>query len=124
MQHDTTLITQLREMMTILAIATGFITSFVTLVGSWFMLKFRIGRHDEQIAELKKTLTNGNGLVQQVTALQMNSVPRERFDQVLFSDPNAVMTQLGGLHDRMTRLESVCNERHGRRKPEDPSEEA
>lgn len=111
-------VTQFREMMTILAIATGLVSSFVTLVGSWFMLKFRIGRHDEQIAELKKTITNGNGLVQQVASLQMNMVDRQRFDHILFSDPNAVMTQLAGLHDRMTRLESTCAERHAQRRHE------
>lgn len=110
-------VTQFREMMTVLALSTGLISSFVTLVGSWFMLKFRIGRHDEQIGELKKTITNGNGLVQQVGALQLNMVDRQRFDHIMFSDPNSVMTQLAGLHDRMTRLESACNERHGARQP-------
>jgi hypothetical protein len=98
--------------MAILALMTGFISSFVTLVGSWFMLKFRIGRHDEQISELKKTITNGNGLVQQVASLQLNMVDRQRFDHIMFSDPNSVMTQLVGLHERMTRLESACNERY------------
>ncbi len=116
MPHEAALITQFREVMTILAITTGLVSSFVTLLGSWFMLKFRIGRHDEQIAELKKTLTNGNGLVQQVAALQLNSVTRDRFDGVMFNDAHAVMTQLNALHDRIARLESVCNERHGRRK--------
>jgi len=105
-------VTQFREMMTIMAIATGLISSFVTLVGSWFMLKFRIGRHDEQIGELKKTITNGNGLVQQVASLQLNMVDRQRFDHIMFSDPNAVMTQLAGLHERMTRVETTCDERH------------
>lgn len=110
-------VTQFREMMTILAIATGLVSSFVTLLGSWFMLKFRIGRHDEQIGELKKTITNGNGLVQQVASLQLNMVDRQRFDHIMFSDPNAVMTQLAELNERMTRLESTCNERHARGKP-------
>ncbi len=105
-------VTQFRETMAILALLTGFISSFVTLVGSWFMLKFRIGRHDEQIGELKKIITNGNGLVQQVASLQLNMVDRQRFDHIMFSDPNAVMTQLVGLHERMTRLESACEERH------------
>jgi len=111
-------LTQFREMMMILGIATGLVTSFVTLLGSWFMLKFRIGRHDEQIGELKKTITNGNGLVQQVASLQLNMVDRQRFDHLMFSDPNAVMTQLAGLHDRLTRLESACSERHKARRPE------
>jgi len=110
-------ITQFREMMMILAIVTGLVSSFVTLLGSWFMLKFRIGRHDEQIGEIKKTITNGNGLVQQVASLQLNMVDRQRFDHLMFSDPNAVMTQLAGLHERMTRLESACNERHVARRP-------
>lgn len=109
-------VSQVREMMTVLAVATGLVSSFVTLVGSWFMLKFRIGRHDEQIAELKKTITNGNGLVQQVASLQMNMVDRQRFDHIMFSDPNAVMTQLAGLHDRMTRMETTCAERHPARR--------
>jgi hypothetical protein len=109
-------LTQFREMMMILAIVTGLVSSFVTLVGSWFMLKFRIGRHDEQIGELKKTITNGNGLVQQVATLQLNMVDRQRFDHIMFSDPNAVMTQLSGLHERLTRLESTCNERHATRR--------
>lgn len=111
-------LTQFREMMMILAIATGLVSSFVTLLGSWFMLKFRIGRHDEQIGEIKKTITNGNGLVQQVASLQLNMVDRQRFDHLMFSDPNAVMPQLAGLHDRLTRLESACAERHTVRRPE------
>ena len=109
-------VTQFRETMMVLSLSTGLISSFVTLVGSWFMLKFRIGRHDEQIAELKKTITNGNGLVQQVGSLQMNMVDRQRFDHIMFSDPNSVMTQLAGLHDRMTRLETTCCERHAARR--------
>jgi len=109
-------VSQVREMMTMLAVATGLVSSFVTLVGSWFMLKFRIGRHDEQIGELKKTITNGNGLVQQVASLQLNMVDRQRFDHLMFSDPNAVMTQLAGLHDRMTRMETTCAERHPTRR--------
>ncbi len=111
-------VTQFRETMTVLAVATGLVSSFVTLAGSWFMLKFRIGRHDEQIAELKKTITNGNGLVQQVASLQLNMVDRQRFDHIMFSDPNAVMTQLAGLHERMTRVETTCAERHTPRRRE------
>jgi len=115
--HEMTL-TQFHQMMMILAVVTGLVSSFVTLLGSWFMLKFRIGRHDEQIGEIKKTITNGNGLVQQVASLQLNMVDRQRFDHLMFSDPNAVMPQLTGLHERMTRLESACNERHAARRAE------
>jgi len=115
--HEMTL-TQFHQMMMILAVVTGLVSSFVTLLGSWFMLKFRIGRHDEQIGEIKKTITNGNGLVQQVASLQLNMVDRQRFDHLMFSDPNAVMPQLTSLHERMTRLESACNERHAARRSE------
>jgi len=78
---------QLRDLMTSLAVLTGLITSLVTLAGSWFMLKFQIRRHDEQIAEIKKTLTNGHGLVQQIQSL----------------------------NDRVSRIETVCRERHSHR---------
>lgn len=109
-------IDQVREMLTIIAAAvgllTGITTAIVTMVGNWFMLRYQLRRHDEQIQDINKKLSNGNGLIQQINRVRENMVSNNRFEHVMFNGPDNVSCQLSRLNDRTARLETRCDERH------------
>jgi ABC-type Fe3+-citrate transport system substrate-binding protein len=93
-------------------VLVGLITTIGTLVGTWFMMKFQLSRHDEQIGEIKKKISNGNGLEQQLQGLKETKLDKNRFEDVVFNGVGALQPALAHTASRLTRLESVCRERH------------
>lgn len=105
-------ISQIRELLVAVAVLVGLLTTMGTLLGTWFMMKFQLSRHDEQIGEIKKKISNGNGLEQQIQSLKETKLDKSRFEDVAYNGVGALQPALAHTASRLTRLESVCRERH------------
>ena len=111
------LLEQVKLLLGVFVLLSGLTSGLVTLAGVWFVMRFKIGLHDDQIGDLNRKISNdtsAGGLTQQIQMLKDTKLDTERFEGVLFNSPGALQPQFAHMASRLTRVETICRERHSK----------
>lgn len=110
-------VTVLKEYFVILGAMIAICTTVATLGGTWAIMRFTLTRNSEQIKKIEESIAklvcDGEERSARVQHVEDCGMTREACESWMFRGPGAIKPIIEDHGQRITKLETVCNLRHG-----------